>query len=316
MLQVQQMILFARVVDAGSFAAAAKGLGQTRAAVSKQIASLEERIGAQLLNRTTRSMHLTEIGAEFYARCARIAEEAEEAERAVASLQGAPRGLLRISAPLTFGRRYLAPLVAPFLEAHPDIAIDLVLDDEPPDVAREGFDVGIRIAPRPDSSLTAHRLADSPHVVCGTPAYFARQGLPTTPDDLREHRCLLYASLPTPRLWRFRDGKSVRVSGPFTVNHGESLRQAAVDGLGVAYLPRFIVGDDLEAGRLQPVLEDFATSSQKVFAVMPRNRNLTPKVRAFVEMLEAHFHPTPPWERATDARGRSIDDAGRRKKGR
>ncbi len=301
MLPVQQMILFARVVDAGSFAAAAKGLGQTRAAVSKQIAALEERIGAQLLNRTTRSMHLTEIGAEFYARCARIAEEAEEAERAVASLQGAPRGLLRISAPLTFGRRYLAPLVAPFLEAHPDIAIDLVLDDEPPDIARDGFDVGIRIAPRPDSQLTAHRLADSPHVVCGTPDYFERAGVPATPEDLRDHRCLLYASLPTPRLWRFRDGKSVRVSGPFTVNHGESLRQAAVDGLGVAYLPRFIVGDDLEAGRLRSVLEDHATSQQKVFAVMPRNRNLTPKVRAFVEMLEAHFHPAPPWERSGGA---------------
>jgi len=292
------MILFARVVDAGSFAAAAKSLGQTRAAVSKQIAALEERIGAQLLNRTTRSMHLTEIGAEFYARCARIAEEVEEAERAVASLQGAPRGLLRIAAPLTFGRRYLAPLVAPFLERHPEISIDLVLDDEPAEVAREGFDLAIRIAARADSSLTAHRLADSAHVVCGTPEYFAREGVPDSPDDLRHHRCLLYSSLPTPRLWRFRDGKSVRVSGPFSVNHGESLRRAAVDGLGVAYLPRFIVGEDLEAGRLRSVLDEFSWSAQKVFAVMPRNRNLTPKVRAFLEMLQAHFRPVPPWERA------------------
>jgi DNA-binding transcriptional LysR family regulator len=306
------MVLFARVVDAGSFAAAAKSLGQTRAAVSKQIAALEERIGAQLLNRTTRSMHLTEIGSEFYVRCARIAEEAEEAERAVANLQGAPRGLLRISAPLTFGRRYLAPLVAPFLEAHPEISIDLVLDDEPADVAREGFDLAIRIAPRADSSLTAHRLAESAHVVCGTPAYFEREGVPETPDDLRRHRCLLYGSLPTPRLWRFRDGKSVRVSGPFTVNHGESLQRAVVDGLGIAYLPRFIVGDDLESGRLRAVLEDWAWSSQKVFAVMPRNRNLTPKVRAFVEMLEAHFRPDPPWERQA-AKGRAQRGAAERR---
>ncbi len=296
------MILFARVVDAGSFAAAAKSLGQTRAAVSKQIAALEERIGAQLLNRTTRSMHLTEIGADFYTRCARIAEEAEEAERAVASLQGAPRGLLRIAAPLTFGRRYLAPLVAPFLSSHPEIAIDLVLDDAPADLAREGFDLAIRVAARTDSSLVARRLADSAHVVCGTPEYFERAGVPDSPDALREHRCLLYGSLPTPRLWRFREGKTVRVTGPFTVNHGESLRRALVDGLGVAYLPRFIVGDDLESGRLRAVLEDWAWSAQKVFAVVPRQRNLTPKVRLFLEVLESHFQPVAPWERAPGRR--------------
>jgi DNA-binding transcriptional LysR family regulator len=305
------MILFARVVDAGSFAAAAKSLGQPRAAESTQTPALEERIGAQLLNRTTRSRHLTEIGSEFYTRCARIAEEAEEAERAVASLQGAPRGLLRIAAPLTFGRRYLAPLVAPFLEGHPEISIDLVLDDEPADVAREGFDLAIRIAPRADSSLTAHRLADSAHVVCGTPGYFERAGVPASPDALRDHRCLLYSSLPTPRLWRFRDGKSVRLSGAFSVNHGESLRQAAVDGLGVAYLPRFIVGDDLEAGRLVAVLEDYAWSSQKVFAVTPRHRNLTPKVRAFLAMIEAHFTPLPPWERKAATGAARRRGAGR-----
>jgi len=298
MLQAQQMVLFARVVDAGSFAAAAKALGQTRAAVSKQIAALENRVGAQLLQRTTRSMHLTEIGAEFYARCARIAQEAEEAERAVATLQGAPRGLLRIAAPLTFGRRYLAPLVAPFLGAYPEIAIDLVLDDKLAGEAHDAFDVAIRIASRADSSLSARRLADSAHVVCGTPDYFAREGVPESPDDLRHHHCLIYSALPTPRLWRFRDRKTVGVKGPFSVNPGESLRRALVDGLGVAYLPRFIVGDDLEAGRLQAVLEDWAWSAQKVFAVVPRHRILTPKVRAFLELLEAHFSPQPPWERA------------------
>ena len=297
MLQIQQMLLFARVVEAGSFAAAAKQLGQTRAAVSKQIAALEESVGAQLLNRTTRSMHLTEIGSEFYARCARIAEEADEAERAIASLQGAPRGRLRIVAPLTFGRRYLAPLVAPFLERHPEISIDLVLDDAPPDVASEGFDLAIRIAARAEPSQRSRQLADSAHVVCASDAYFARHGVPETPDDLRVHRCLLYGSLPTPRLWRFRDGKTVRVGGPFQVNHGESLRRAVLDGVGVAYLPRFIVGEDLEAGRLRAVLDAWAWSAQKVFAVVPRQHHLTPKVRAFLEMLEDHFRPRPPWER-------------------
>lgn len=298
MQDVQQMVLFARVVEAGSFAAAARTLGLTRAAVSKQIGALEERLGAQLLNRTTRTMHLTEIGSEFYARCAKIAAEAEEAERAVASLQGAPRGTLRIAAPSTFGRRYLTPLVSPFLAEHPEISIDLVLDDTLAAPAPKGFDLAIRIAARIDASSEARQLAHSAHVVCARPDYFSQHGVPDQPEELRNHRCLLYGALPTPRVWRFRDGKTVRVSGPFQVNHGDALRGALLDGLGVAYLPRFIVGDDLESGVLQPVLESWAWSNQKIFAVVPRQRTLTPKVRAFLDRLEAHFQPVPPWEAA------------------
>lgn len=296
MLQVGQMVLFARVVEAGSFSAAARALGQTRAAVSKQIASLEERIGAQLLQRTTRSMHLTEIGQEFYARCARIAEEAVEAELAVASLQGAPRGALRIAAPVTFGRRYLAPLVADFLDAHAEISIDLALSDAEPDLAGGGFDVAVRIAPRPEAGLVAKLLAPSPHVLCAAPAYWERRGMPRTPEDLRGHECLLYSSLATPRVWRFRDGRSVRVSGRFSVNHGESLRHAALDGVGVAYMPEFLVGGDLAEGRLVSALDDFAWSKMKVYALHPRSRNLAPKVRVFVDYLVSRFQPLPPWK--------------------
>lgn len=292
------MLLFVKVVEAGSFAAAAKTLGQTRAAVSKQIASLEERIGAQLLNRTTRRMHLTEIGNEFYTRCARIAEEVDEAERAVASLQGAPRGLLRIAAPVTFGRRYVSPIVAPFLERHPEISLDLSLSDVAPDVVGEDVDVSIRIAPQADSTHVARLLAPSAHVVCAAPAYFERRGRPEAPEDLRHHDCLLYSSLPTPRVWRFRGGRSVRVAGRFSVDHGESLRQAAIDGLGVAYMPTFIVGADVASGHLESVLEDWAHSKQKIYAVYPRNRNLAPKVRVFVDCLVEHFQPVAPWELA------------------
>ncbi|MDH3520002.1 MAG: LysR family transcriptional regulator [Myxococcales bacterium] len=299
MLHAGQMVLFARVVEAGSFAAAAKTLGQTRAAVSKQIGSLEERIGAQLLNRTTRTMHLTEIGAEFYARCARVAEETEEAERAVASLQGAPRGALRIAAPVTFGRRYLAPLVAPFVARHPDVTIDLCLRDAPTDIVEEGFDLAVRIAPRADAALVSRCLAESRHVVCGAPDYFARRGIPSAPEDLRSHNCLVYSSLPMPRLWRFQRGKSVRVKGSFAVNHGESLRQAVVDGLGLAYMPTFIVGRDLLEGRLVTALDAWVQSNQKVFAMYPHNRNLAPKVRVFVEFLTERFQPSPPWECAS-----------------
>jgi DNA-binding transcriptional LysR family regulator len=289
------MVLFAKVVEAGSFAAAAKALGQTRAAVSKQIAALEERVGAQLLQRTTRSMQLTEIGAELYGRCARIAEEAAEAERAVASLQGAPRGLLRVVAPITFGLRHLAPLIAPFLAAQPEIQLELTLSDAPPDWSTDRVDVAVRIAPRAESGHVAVLLAPSPHVVVAAPEYFARRGVPQRPEDLREHDCVLYSSLPTPSLWRFRRGRTIRVAGRLSVNHGETLRRAVLDGAGVAYMPRFIVGEDVAAGRLQTALDDFVQSAQRIFLVHPRGRNLAPKLRAFVEFVTARFQP-PPWE--------------------
>lgn len=295
MVPVAQMVLFAKVVEAGSFAAAAKALGQTRAAVSKQIAALEERVGAQLLQRTTRSMQLTEIGAELYGRCARIAEEAAEAERAVASLQGAPRGLLRVVAPITFGLRHLAPLIAPFLAAQPEIQLELTLSDAPPDWSTDRVDVAVRIAPRAESGHVAVLLAPSPHVVVAAPEYFARRGVPQRPEDLREHDCVLYSSLPTPSLWRFRRGRTIRVAGRLSVNHGETLRRAVLDGAGVAYMPRFIVGEDVAAGRLQTALDDFVQSAQRIFLVHPRGRNLAPKLRAFVEFVTARFQP-PPWE--------------------
>jgi len=290
------MVLLARVVEAGSFAEAARGLGQTRASVSKQVAALEERVGAQLLHRTTRRMHLTEIGSEFYAHCARVAEEVEGAERAVASLQGEVRGRLSVAAPATFGRRYVAPLLADFLAAQPEVQVDLALSDAPGEVRKEGVDVSIEIESRADSSRSSRFLADSPHVVCASPGYLERAGLPRRPEDLRGHDCLLYSSLRSPARWRFRSGKSVRVHGRFSVNHGESLREAVMEGLGIAYMPVFIVGEDVTEGRLVPILEDWAYSVQKVWLSYASGRYLAPKVRAFVDFMVERFSPLPPWE--------------------
>jgi len=290
------MLLFARVVEAGSFAEAARALGQTRAAVSKQIGALEERIGAQLLQRTTRQMHLTEIGEEFYARCARIAAEVDEAERAVASLQGGVRGTLRIAAPVTFGLRYVAPLVSAFLDEYPELQLDLVLSDIPSSLESEGFDALIRVAARAEPGEVARCLAPSRHVVCGAPEYFAAHGIPERPEELLSHHCLLYSSLEAPSIWRFRGGKTVRVRGRFAVNHGETLRRAVLDGVGVAYMPTFIVGEDVAAGRLQCVLDADAYSVQKVWVVHRGSRNLAPKVRAFMDYLGSRFEGGPPWE--------------------
>ncbi|MGE4651758.1 MAG: LysR family transcriptional regulator [Myxococcota bacterium] len=298
LVQIGQMVLFARVVEAGSFAEAARGLGQTRASVSKQIGALEERVGAQLLHRTTRRMHLTEIGSEFYAHCARIAEEVEGAERAVASLQGEVRGRLGVAAPATFGRRYVAPLLADFLALQPEVQVDLALSDVPGELRGEGVDVFIQIESRADTSRSSRLLADSRHVVCAAPAYLESKGTPGRPEDLREHDCLLYSSLPSPARWRFRTGKSVRVHGRFSVNHGESLREAVLEGLGIAYMPVFIVGEDLADGSLVPILEDWAHSVQKVWLSYPRGRYLAPKVRVFVEFMLDRFLPRPPWEQS------------------
>jgi DNA-binding transcriptional LysR family regulator len=293
------MAVFARVVDARSFTAAAAALGLSKSAVSKQVARLEDRLGARLLNRTTRRLSLTEVGAAFYERCARILAEVEDAELAVGRLQDAPRGTLRINAPMSFGQLHLAPAVADFLNGHPGLAIDLTLNDRIVDLVEEGYDVAIRISRLADSSLIARRLVPSRRVVCGSPAYFERHGVPRHPADLRRHNCLLYSYLPSAEEWQFvgPDGPAaVRVSGTLRANNGDALEAAMLTGLGVALQPTFIAGRDLQAGRLVAVMPDYVDESASVYAVYPHSRHLSAKVRAFIDFLAARFCPAPPWD--------------------
>jgi DNA-binding transcriptional LysR family regulator len=293
------MAIFARVVEARSFTAAAAALDLSKSAVSKQVARLEDRLGARLLNRTTRRLSLTEVGAAFYERCARILAEVEDAELAVGRLQDAPRGTLRINAPMSFGQLHLAPAVADFLNGHPGLAIDLTLNDRIVDLVEEGYDVAIRISRLADSSLIARRLVPSRRVVCGSPAYFERHGVPRHPADLRRHNCLLYSYLPSAEEWRFigPDGPAaVRVSGTLRANNGDALEAAMLTGLGVALQPTFIAGRDLQAGRLVAVMPDYVDESASVYAVYPHSRHLSAKVRAFIDFLAARFCPAPPWD--------------------
>lgn len=293
------MAIFARVVEARSFTAAAAALDLSKSAVSKQVARLEDRLGARLLNRTTRRLSLTEVGAAFYERCARILVEVEDAELAVGRLQDAPRGTLRINAPMSFGQLHLAPAVADFLNGHPGLAIDLTLNDRIVDLVEEGYDVAIRISRLADSSLIARRLVPSRRVVCGSPAYFERHGVPRHPADLRRHNCLLYSYLPSAEEWQFvgPDGPAaVRVSGTLRANNGDALEAAMLTGLGVALQPTFIAGRDLQAGRLVAVMPDYVDESASVYAVYPHSRHLSAKVRAFIDFLAARFCPAPPWD--------------------
>lgn len=292
------MAVFAKVVEQQGFSAAARALGMSKSAVSKQVAALEDRLGARLLNRTTRRLSLTDAGTAFYERCARVLAEAEEAERAVGSLQAEPRGLLKINAPMSFGVLHLAPAIPEFMERHPAVTVDITLNDRIVDLIDEGYDLAVRIARLPDSSLVARRLAPGTRVFCASPDYLERHGTPSHPRDLAEHNCMIYSYMPLEE-WRYRgpDGEgSVRVRGSLRANNGEVLRAALLAGLGIAPMPTFIVGPDLRTGRLRTVLDAYRDDASSVYAVYPHARYLSAKVRLFVDFLRQRFGGRPYWE--------------------
>jgi DNA-binding transcriptional LysR family regulator len=304
------MAVFARVIDAGSFTAAAAQLGMSKSAVSKAIAALEDRLGARLLNRTTRRLALTEVGRAFYERCARIVAEAEEAELAVTHLQLTPRGTLRVNAPVSFGALHLGPALAGFLVRYPELKVEIELTDRFVDLLEEGYDVAVRIATLPDSSLIARRITANEAVVCASPAYWQRHGRPSVPQDLADHACVTYAYNPNPHEWPFLDADgrpvTVRVDGPLHTNNGDAALHAALAGLAVVRLPRFICAPDLAAGRLEAVLNDALPPPNGIYAIYPHSRHLSAKVRAFVDFLLEHFGPGCDWEHPPARAGREA----------
>ena len=299
------MAVFARVVEARGFSAAARDLGMSKSAVSKQVTRLEDRLGARLLNRTTRRLSLTAAGAAFHEHCQRMLAEAEAAERAVTQLQVEPRGVLKLNAPMSFGVLHLAPALPDFMRRYPELTLDLALSDRVVDLIDEGYDLAVRIGRLADSSLVARRLAPSRRVVCGAPAYFERHGRPLRPEDLRRHNCLLYTYMTSGDEWRYHgpDGEgAVKLTGTLRANNGEVLRDALLAGLGVAPMPTFMVGHDLAAGRLVTVLSEYADLDTSVYAVWPHSRHLSTKVRVFVDFLAERFGPEPYWDTQPPAR--------------
>lgn len=294
------MVVFAQVVDSRSFSAAAARLGVSKSAVSKQIAKLEDRLGARLLNRTTRTLSPTDAGQDFYERCVRIVREVEEAERAIGHLSAEPRGLLRFNAPASFGREYIAPLVPDMLARWPELRIEAVFDDRFVDVVADGFDLVIRITRLQDSSLVARRLAPCRRLVCATPGYLERHGVPTVPADLAGHDCVLYSYAADQNDWEFigPDGRTetVRVDGRLRANSAEVTMAVVRAGMALALAPDFMVGADIAAGRLVPLLTDYENPFGAIYAVWPHNRNLAPKVRAVVDFLVERFSRQPVWE--------------------
>lgn len=294
------MLVFAEVVDAGGFTEAARRLGLSKASVSRQIASLERRLGAQLLRRTTRRMSLTEVGELFHARCLRVAEEAEAAERSVGDMQVEPRGEIRLAAPMSFGHRHVAPLLPAFLERHPKVRIHLDLTDRMIDLVREKFDLSIRIsAALPESSLVQRKLCTIQLVMCAAPEYLARRGMPRRPEDLRAHNCLGYAS--PPQRWTLARDQRVETNGNLSIDNGDGLRRAAVAGLGIVYLPSFLVGPDLREGRLVQLLPAEAHVVGGAWAIYPASRHPASKVRALIDYFVEAFGPKPAWDEGLEA---------------
>ena len=289
------MLVFAEVVEAGGFSAAARRLGVSKASVSREIASLEQQLGSQLLRRTTRRMSLTEVGEVFLEGCRRVVEEAEIAERSVGQLQADPRGAIRVAVPMSFGHLQIAPRIARFVARYPDVHVDLDLTDRRIDLVREKFDLSVRIGQPSEQSYVVRRLAPIRAQVCATAAYLEAHGTPERPQDLESHACLGYSA--PPETWDFAGGVRIKTRGPVNADNGDALRRAALADLGIVYLPSFLVGDDIRAGRLVPLLVDHLDARSDVYAVYPASRHLSPKVRAMIDWLVEDLGPEPDWDR-------------------
>lgn len=263
--------------------------------VSKQMTVLEEKLGVRLLNRTTRKLSLTEAGRDYYERCQRILDEVQEMETEVAGLQNRPTGTLRVNAPVAFGHLHMMSLLLAYQRKYPGLAIELSLEDRYVDLVQEGIDVAIRFGELGDSQLVARHVGSSARVCVASPAYLAARGTPNEPADLNSHNCITYTYLFSDK-WPFegRDGLlSIKVRGDFRANSGMTIRAAALQGVGIASVPAFLVREDIETGRLVPVLSQFAPAPIRISAVYPSARLLSRKVKLFVEFMQEEFLKIP-----------------------
>ncbi|TNE89784.1 MAG: LysR family transcriptional regulator [Deltaproteobacteria bacterium] len=286
---LDSMRSFVRVVDTGGFSSAARELGLPKSTVSRQVSRLEDRLGVRLLNRTTRSLSLTDVGRAYYERSRRIVEDVDEAELAVTRLSDHPTGLLRVTAPLTFGQDFLGDPIASFLAANPDVDVEVDLSDRVVDLVDDGYDCAVRVGKLADSSMVARKLGPANIGLYASPAFLERHGTPSDEKDLRQLEVFQYSF-----------SRSANATGVSTSrlrsNNGEVLREAAVAGLGVAQLPGFMAAPSVQKGELVPILPSL-TSTGGVYVLYPHNRHLSAKVRAFVDHLVDCFTPEPPWEK-------------------
>ncbi len=295
---LNDIVVFAKVVQAGSFTTAARELRMPKSTVSRRVSDLEERLGARLLQRTTRKLSLTDVGRAYYDHCTRIVDELERAARAVTSLQEAPRGRLRVTAPLNFG--FLGPIIASFLKRFAEVDVELVCTDRVVALVEEGFDVAIRAGRLVDSTLVARTIARTRGYLVASPAYLEKRGRPRSPEDLARHDGLLFGAGPDRNGWRLRRDKTevlATVRARLVANDFDVLHAAAVDGVGIALILADRSVADLRAHRLERVLGAWCTPESPIHAVYPSTRHLSPTMKAFLDHLQEGMTP-PPWELA------------------
>jgi DNA-binding transcriptional LysR family regulator len=298
--RLRALEVFVEVVRKDGFARAAEALNTSPANVTRYINELESHLGTRLLNRSSRKLSLTESGDALYERAKTIIEDFAEAE-AIASLTTMqPRGLLRINAPLSFGILHLAPLWPAFMQQYPDVQLDVALSDRVVDIVEEGYDLAIRISRTGSASYAARKLATSRNIVCASPEYLRRHGVPQTPADLSRHACIGYRYAATEDVWNFNDHEgrahSVKVTCAMHTNNGDTARAAALGGQGIIWQPTFLIGADLRAGRLVEVLPGYRMADIDVLAVYPSRRHLSAKVRVMIDFLANAFSRTPLWD--------------------
>jgi len=291
--RLTEMEAFATVVDQGGFTDAAKKMGISKSAVSKHVSALEARLGARLLNRTTRRVSPTEIGLAYYDRARRVLNDAGEADALVTSMQSAPSGLLRISVATDFGVNHLSPVLGEFLQEFPDITVNMVLNNRYVELISEGFDMAVRIGELEDSTLRARKLTETSKKMIASPGYFQHYGRPDKIDDLNEHKLLHYSNQANAAVWKLTapsgERRQVRTAGWLTVNDGQSLLNACISGLGIAYLPSFLYADALAKGLVEEAIPNLPVEVQGIYAVYPPGRFTQPKVRAFIDFLVNAF---------------------------
>ncbi len=288
--ELKRMVIFARVVESRSFAGAARRLGIARSAVSRHVSLLEQSLGVRLLTRTTRKLNLTEAGETYYRSCARILAEAEQAQQRVNRLRDEPSGTLRVAGPVGFAGP-LASMIHDFAQRHPRLNVELLLDDRVVDMVKEGIDLSVRVGWLADSSLVARRLGESRRLLCASPEYLERHGRPTAPEQLSDHEWIIFSLLPTPYHWTFsRNRREYRVQagGRLRTNSATVLHKLLLEGAGIGALSRFMVRDDIRAGRLEVLLPDYDCGSAGVWAVWPERRLQPARLALFVEHLQQH----------------------------
>lgn len=299
--KLARMAVFAQVVHSQGFSAAAQKLGLSKSLVSEAVSELEKSLGVKLLNRTTRRVHVTESGAVFYEHCRHMLDAAEQAQASVARMQSEPQGRLRVTAEVGFATRHLLPAANEFQGKYPKVTIEMVVTGRVVDLAQEGIDLALRIAAQPAPNVVARKLADNRLMLCASPAYLAKHGIPRTLEDLAEHSCLLFPVHSDKGHWKFiRDGRtrSVAVPSRLVIDDIEGIRYAVVSGLGLGILPTFMASADVRAGALAPVLQQYqVVGNLGIYLVYLPTRFVPRKVRAFVDFLLERFGPVPYWDR-------------------